>query len=66
MEAAGFTLIERKHAMLSEDLGEQMTMDGGIKKIQRVRMSFFKRLHVRKYPELAVLWEDVLFFRSAL
>ena len=64
MEAAGFELIERFRAMLSEDLGEQMALDGSAKKIKRERMSFFKRLHVRKYPELAVLWEDILFFRK--
>jgi len=63
MNAAGFTLIERKVAMLTEELGEQMTLDGGSRKIRRSRMSFFKRLHVRKHPELAILWEDVLFFR---
>lgn len=64
MKAAGFSLLERKMAMLSEDLGEQMLLDGGIQKIRRVRKSFFKRLFERKRPDLAVDHEDVLFFRS--
>jgi DNA modification methylase len=64
MEAAGFTLIERKRAMLTEDLGEQMALDGGSQKIRRERKSFFKRLFERKRPDLRVDWEDVLFFRK--
>lgn len=64
MEAAGFTLIERVRAMLTEELGEQMTMDGGSTRIRREHKSFFKRLHDRKRPDLAVDHEDVMFFRS--
>lgn len=64
MEAAGFTLLERKMAMLTEELGEQMTLDGGSKKIRRERKSFFKRLFERRRPDLAVDHEDVMFFRK--
>ena len=64
MEAAGFTLIERKMAMLSEDLGEQGRLEGGTDKIRRERKSFFKRLFERKRPDLAVDHEDVMFFRK--
>ena len=63
MEAAGFTLIERKMAMLTEDLGEQGRLDGGADKIRRERKSFFKRLFERKRPDLAVDHEDVMFFQ---
>jgi len=64
MEAAGFTLIERKMAMLTEDLGEQGRLGGGTDKIRRERKSFFKRLFERKRPDLAVDHEDVMFFRK--
>jgi DNA modification methylase len=64
MEAAGFTLIERKMAMLTEDLGEQGRLEGGTDKIRRERKSFFKRLFERKRPDLAVDHEDVMFFRK--
>lgn len=63
MEAAGFELIERVQALLAEDLGEQMTLDGGAVKIRRERKSFFKRLFERKRPDLKVDHEDVTFFR---
>jgi len=64
METAGFTLIERVRAMLSEDLGEQMTLDGEIQIIRREHKSFFKRLYERKRPDLRVDYEDVMFFRK--
>ena len=64
MEAAGFALIERKMAMLSEDLGEQRRFDGGTDKVRRERKSFFKRLFERKRPDLRVDHEDVMFFRK--
>jgi hypothetical protein len=63
MEAAGFKLIERKRAMLAEDLGEQMAFEGPGVKIRRERKSFFKHLFEQKHPRLAVNHEDVLFFR---
>jgi hypothetical protein len=64
MELAGFTLIERLRAMLSEDLGEQMTLTGEAVPIRRERKSFFKRLFERRYPDLRVDHEDVLWFRK--
>lgn len=63
MEAAGFELIERVQAMLTEELGEQITLDGGSIAIRREHKSFFKRLFERKRPDLRVNNEDVLFFR---
>jgi hypothetical protein len=39
-------------------------MVGAHKRIRRERFSFFKRLHIRKHPELAVRWEDILFFQK--
>ena len=65
MEAAGFILIEHKHAMLREDLGEQGALLGPAKVIRRERKSFFKRLHEARRPDLAVNFEDILFFRRA-
>ena len=63
MEAAGFGLIERKRAMLAQELGEQTLLGGGSVKIRRERKSFFKRLYEKKHPEMRVDHEDVLFFR---
>lgn len=63
-EAVGFKLVERVRAMLREDLGEQMGLNGESTPIRRERKSFFKRLHEKKWPELAVNHEDVLFFQK--
>lgn len=64
MEAAGFEFLERQMAMLAEDLGEQFTLEGEVVPLRRERKSFFKRLFESKRPDLAVNWEDVLWFRK--
>ncbi|KKK61141.1 hypothetical protein LCGC14_3017300, partial [marine sediment metagenome] len=64
MEVCGFRLMERQMAMLAEDLGVQQRLDGGADTIRRERKSFFKRLFERKYPDLRVDHEDVLWFRK--
>lgn len=64
MQAAGFILIERFAAMLTEELGEQQTLDGGSVRIKRERKSFFKRLYERKHPDRKVEHEDVLWFQK--
>ena len=63
MEACGFKLIEHKFAMLSEETVHGDLFQGETRK-KRERKSFFKRLHEKKHPELAVDCEDVLFFRK--
>ena len=64
MEACGFTFLERQMAMLAQELGVQQRLDGGADTIRRERKSFFKRLFERKYPDLRVDHEDVLWFRK--
>lgn len=63
MERAGFLLIERKRALLSEEPGEQLTLGGGTQRIRSEHKSFFKRIFERKRTDLRVDYEDVLFFR---
>jgi hypothetical protein len=55
--------IERILAMLVGPESEQSDIFGGKKRIRTERKSFFKRLHEKKFPHLAVNHEDVLFFR---
>jgi len=64
MEAAGFVLLDRVRAMLAEDLGAQLSLEGADKPIRRERKSFFKRLFENKNPKLKVDWEDVMFFQK--
>lgn len=64
MEACGFIFLERQMAILAEELGIQQRLDGGADTIRREHKSFFKRLFERKYPELRVDHEDILWFRK--
>ena len=64
MEAVGFTFLERQMAMLAEELGVQQRLDGGADRIRCERKSFFKRLFERKYPDLRVDHEDMLWFQK--
>ena len=61
-EAVGFKWIHHHKAWLVEDRGAQHTLEGGLEKREVRRLSFFRRLHMQKYPHLAILWEDVLCF----
>ena len=63
MEAVGFVLIERKMAMLAEEM-QHGHLFGGPTTKKRERKSFFKRLYEAKHPELAVDHEDILIFRK--
>ena len=59
-ESVGFVTAHWHRAWLVEDRGTQHRLDGGIDKREVRRMSFFRRLHTKKYPHLAILWEDVI------
>jgi len=63
-ESCGFETVEVIRAWLVEDRGAQFALDGELvdKKIKRA--SFFRRLHEKKYPHLAINWEIVLITRK--
>jgi tRNA G10 N-methylase Trm11 len=63
MEHAGFLLIEHKCAMLCDEV-QHGHLFGGDEIKRRQRKSFFKRLYEKKFPELAVDFEDVTFYRK--
>jgi hypothetical protein len=58
-EAVGFRLLHHHRAMLVETHGKQAHMDGDDDEIRIARKSFFRQLHERKRPDLAIDWEDV-------
>jgi len=59
-ESCGFETVEIIRALLTEDRGAQYMLDGALVKHQVKRCSFFRRLHERKYPHLAIDYETVL------
>lgn len=57
----GFRPLEWVRAWLTEDRGTQLDIFGnGHQKIVK-RASFFRRLHERRNPHLAIDWEDAIF-----
>ena len=58
-QAVGFELIHWHKAWLVEDRGAQYTLEGDLERHVVKRLSFFRRLHAKKYPHLAIEWEDV-------
>jgi len=63
-QSCGFELIEWIKAWLVEERGTQYDLTGEAHTKTVKRFSFFRRLHVKKYPHLAIEWEDVLIFRK--
>jgi len=61
--SCGFETVEWIRAWLVEDRGNQYTLEGKLETRTVKRLSFFRRLHVQKYPELAIEWEDVIVLR---
>lgn len=51
---------------LTEDRGAQYKLNGDLDKRQVKRCSFFRRLHERKYPHLAIDYEIVLCMEKKL
>jgi hypothetical protein len=60
----GFTTAEWIEASLVEEHGTQHTLFGEAESIQTARRSFFRTLHVKKYPHLAINEEIVLITRK--
>lgn len=54
----GYKIVDFHRSLLFEEKS-QATLDGNIKKIQKGRLSFFKRLSIQK-GNVASSWEDVL------
>jgi len=59
--SAGFKLCCQHRAMLKEEWQEPDLFTDPIKKVKK-RVSFFRRLHEKKRPDLAIDWEDALCF----
>jgi len=59
----GFMTAEWIEASLVETHGTQETLFDGPQEVQTARMSFFRRLHVKKRPDLAINEEIVLITR---
>ena len=62
--SCGFETIEVIRAWLVEDRGAQFALDGGLVEKKVARKSFFRRLHEKKYPGLAIDYEIVLITRK--
>ena len=58
-ESVGLRLLHHHRAMLVEDHGTQTDLFQGDVQQQTIKASFFRRLHMKKRPDLAILWEDV-------
>lgn len=59
-ESAGWRLLHHHRAMLVDEYGTQTHLfDAEDTQHQTIRASFFRRLHMQKRPDLAILWEDV-------
>ena len=59
-ESVGWRLLHHHRAMLVDEYGTQTQLfDAQDTQHQTVRASFFRRLHMQKRPDLAILWEDV-------
>jgi len=58
-ESCGFKLIHWHRCWMVEEGEAQLDFDGNehVKTVKH--LSFFRRLHARKYPHLAIEWEDV-------
>jgi hypothetical protein len=64
-EACGFEVVHWHRAMLVKNQGiGQMGIEGGTTSKQTKRVSFFRRLHEKKRPDLAIDWEDVICTRK--
>lgn len=55
----GFQALHEHHALLSEDHGTQGGLFGEDTQYRTKRVSFFRRLHEAKRPDLAIEWETV-------
>lgn len=63
-EACGFVLVKEVRAMLTTE-ERHPDLFGGEDHVKTTsRMSFFRRLHVKKYPHLAINYEVVQFFKK--
>ena len=58
-QSVGLRLLHHHRAMLVEDHGTQTDLFQGDVQQQTIKASFFRRLHMKKRPDLAILWEDV-------
>ena len=65
-ESVGFKTIIWIRAWLTTDDGTQLAMDGNHKRYTKKRVSFFRRLHEKKRPDLAINWEDVIIMAKPL
>ena len=59
-EAVGFTTLHLHRAWLVEERGAQYTLEGELDVRRVKKCSFFRRLHERKFPHLAIDYEEVL------
>jgi len=64
-ESVGFVTLHEHHASLVEDNGVQLATDGNHQSKRKKRMSFFRRLHEAKFPELAIDFETVYCMEKA-
>ena len=62
--SCGFETVEVIRAYLVEDRGAQFALNGDLVEKKVARKSFFRRLHEKKYPGLAINWEIVLITRK--
>ncbi len=65
-EVCGFEHVETIIAWQTEDKGTNYDLDGGEKKKVVRRQSFFRLLHIKNHPELAIDSEIVLVMRKHL
>ena len=61
-EQAGFVWLHHHQAMLVEDHGTELSLFGEPVTRRTERKSFFRRLHEKKRPDLAIHYESVLCF----
>lgn len=62
--SCGFETIEVIRAWLVEDRGAQFALNGDLVEKKVARKSFFRRLHEKNYPDLAIDYEIVLITRK--
>lgn len=63
-EACGFQFVEHIQAMLIQSESEQGNLNGDVIKTKKKKASFFRRLHEKKFPHLAIDNEDILVMRK--
>lgn len=63
-ESVGFVLVKEVRAMLVSEERHPDLFGGEDHVKTKARMSFFRRLHTKKYPHLAINYEVVQFFRK--